>query len=150
MLEILQDLATGAGGGERPRFLRSSPARQRIVRAIEDYQPAYPRPAPTADDVATALGVSAPRLRRAIRASFGISLQRYLLLRRLTLFRIALRSAGPRDRSPREIALAHGFWHFGRLVQDYRSVFSEDLGGLLGENGTSRQRDILVRRAGAG
>ena len=150
VLEMLQDLTTGAWGGERPRFLRSSPERQRIVRAIEDYLQAYPGQAPTAEEVATALGVSAPRLRRAIRASFGISLQRYLLLRRLTLFRIALRSAGPRDRSPREIALAHGFWHFGRLVQDYRAVFPEDLGGLLGENGTSRQPDIRMRRVGAG
>ena len=98
--EMLQDLTTGAWGGERPRFLRSSPERQRIVRAIEDYLQAYPGQAPTAEEVATALGVSAPRLRRAIRASFGISLQRYLLLRRLTLFRIALRSAGPRRPLP--------------------------------------------------
>jgi AraC family ethanolamine operon transcriptional activator len=146
VLEVVQDLLTGAWSGGRPRILRSPPERQRLVRAIEDYLKANPGQTPTNEDLAAAFGASASRLRRAVRASFGISLQRYLLLRRLTLFRMALRSAASRGRSPREVALAYGFWHLRRLVRDYRAVFSEDLSTQLGEGDGQQQHEIGMLR----
>jgi AraC-like DNA-binding protein len=96
----------------------------------------------TVEGLAAALGVSAHRLRRAIRGSFGISLRRYILLRRLALLRIALRSTGPPGESPRKVALVRGFWHLGRLVQDYRILFSQDLSELLQEDGTPGPHDV--------
>jgi hypothetical protein len=52
VLEMAQDLLTGAWGGNRPRILRAWPERQRLVRAIEEYLTAYPAQAPTVDDLA--------------------------------------------------------------------------------------------------
>jgi AraC family transcriptional regulator, ethanolamine operon transcriptional activator len=127
VLEISQELLAGPWGGERPRLLRSSPGRQRLVRAAEECLRDDPGRAITTMDLAAALGVSASRLRRAIRATFGISPQRYLRLRRLTLLRRSLRSAGPDGPLPRDVALAHGFWHLDRLAREYRETFSEDL-----------------------
>src|SRR3954453_13261685 len=127
VLEISQELLAGPWGGERPRLLRSSPGRQRLVRAAEECLRDDPGRAITTVDLAAALGVSASRLRRAIRATFGISPQRYLRLRRLTLLRRSLRSAGPDGPLPRDVALAHGFWHLDRLAREYRETFSEDL-----------------------
>ena len=131
VLEAARDLLSGGQGGKRARIRCSPSDRQRLVRALEDHLRAHPERAPSAADVAAALGAPAARLGRAIRATFGMGLGRYLLVRRLTLFREALRAAGPGRRSPRDIALAHGFWHFGRLVEDYGEVFAEDLSGLF-------------------
>ena len=134
VIEVSRDLLTGGRGGRPSRLQRSPSDRQRMVRAVEDYLRAHPWHAPTAADVAAALGVSAPRLGRAIRATFGISLARYLLVRRLTRFREALRAAGPGRRSPREIALAHGFWRLDRLAKDYGELFGEALDGRFGRD----------------
>ena len=131
LLEAARDLLSGGQGGKRARIRCAPSDRQRLVRAVEDDLRAHPERAPMAADVAAALGVPAARLGRAIRATFGMGLAQYLLLRRLTLFRAALRAAGPGRRSPRDIALTHGFWHFGRLVKDYGEVFAEDLSGLF-------------------
>jgi AraC family ethanolamine operon transcriptional activator len=130
LLEISQELLAGPWGGERSRLLRSLPGRQTVVRAAEEYLRDDPRGAVTTVDLAAALGVSASRLRHAIRSTFGIGPQRYLRLRRLTLLRRALRTAGPDGPLPREAALAHGFWDLDRLACEYREIFSEDLEGL--------------------
>jgi hypothetical protein len=62
MLEMLQDLLTGISSGLRPRILRASAERQQLIVAVEDLLRANPEQAPTAADLAAALGVSAPRL----------------------------------------------------------------------------------------
>ena len=132
VLEIAQDLLAGPWDGERPRLLRRSPARQRIVRAAEESLRAAPGRAITTVDLAAALGVSQARLRLAFRSTFGIGPQHYLRLRRLTLLRRALRSARRDGPSPQDVALAHGFWQLGRLVRDYRDLFSEHIGDVVG------------------
>jgi AraC-like DNA-binding protein len=127
LLEISQELLAGPWGGERSRLLRSFPGRQTVVRAAEECLRDDPRGAVTTVGLAAALGVSASRLRHAIRSTFGIGPQRYLRLRRLTMLRRTLRTAGPDGPLPREAALAHGFWDLERLAREYREIFSEDL-----------------------
>jgi AraC-like DNA-binding protein len=130
VLEALRGLlrADPHGGGARPRALRATPARQRIVRAVEDHLRADPgRPAGTGD-LCAALGVSPSRLRAAFVASFAVSPDRYLRLRRLALARAALRSAeGPRRASVEEVAAAHGFWDAQAFAREYRELFGEAL-----------------------
>ena len=52
----------------------------------------------------------------------GMSLHRYLRLRRLWLVRRRL-IAGVE--SIKAVALAHGFWHLGDFAQSYRNQFGE-------------------------
>ncbi len=76
-------------------------------------------------DLQQALGVPMRTLHNAFIAVHGLSVHRYLRLRRLHLARAALR-AGPRSVSHVKIAaLSHGFWHLGRFAQEYRAVFGE-------------------------
>ena len=53
---------------------------------------------------------------------------------RVTFERFGRRQAPAPRRSPRDIALAHRFWDFGRLVKDYGEVFADDLRGLFGND----------------
>jgi AraC family ethanolamine operon transcriptional activator len=125
VLDAARELLEGPWGGAPPRLLRASRERGRIVRLVEDHLRADPgRPTGTAD-LCAALGLSPSRLRSAVTATFGMSPQRYLRLRRLAMARSALRSGDPRWRSVREVALAHGFWHLERFARAYRDMFGE-------------------------
>jgi AraC-like DNA-binding protein len=129
VLEAARELLAGPWGGPPPRALRSPTEGQRLVRAADEVLRAEPGRAATAADVAAALGVPVERLRRAVRTVFGVGAQQYMLLRRLTLQRGALRRAGAAggDPPPRSVALAHGFWDLGRLARDHRRLFGEDI-----------------------
>ncbi|MFC7475780.1 helix-turn-helix domain-containing protein [Dankookia sp. GCM10030260] len=124
VLEMLQDLLGGLSGGVRPRILRAPAERQRLIEAVEDLLCGYPAQAPTTAGLAASLGMSVPRLRRAIRTRYGMGLQRLLLLRRLIRFDKALRSAGPNGPTPQQLASTHGFSDFNELEREYRKVFS--------------------------
>jgi AraC family ethanolamine operon transcriptional activator len=127
LLEAVRGLlrADPHGGSARPRALRATPARQRIVRAVEDHLRADPRRATGTGDLCAALGVSPSALRAAISASFAVDTGRYLRLRRLALARAALRSAEPRRASAEEVAAAHGFWDVPTFAREYRAMFGE-------------------------
>ena len=62
---------------------------------------------------------------RACQEQLGISAKRYLTLRRMHLFRRALRESTPATATVTEIATRFGFWQFGRLAGEYRALFSE-------------------------
>ncbi|WP_431267685.1 helix-turn-helix domain-containing protein [Dankookia sp. P2] len=124
VLEMLQDLLGGLSGGTRPRVLRAPAEQHRLVDAVENLLGADPAQVPTAIGLAAALGMSVPRLRRVIRARYGMSLQRLLLLRRLIRFAKALRSAGPSGPTLQQIASTHGFSDLRELEREYRKVFS--------------------------
>jgi AraC family ethanolamine operon transcriptional activator len=68
------------------------------------------------------LGVSVRTLSNAVNQSCGLSLHRYLRLKRLWLVRKALLAG--RD-SIKACALAHGFWHMSDFTTAYRSQFGE-------------------------
>jgi AraC-like DNA-binding protein len=115
VLEMLQDLLSGISSGVRPRVLRMSAERQWLIGAAEALLSANPEQAATTAGFAAALGVSAQRLQRAIRARYGMGLQRYLMLRRLLRLHEALRSAGPSGPTLQQVALTHGFSNLSDL-----------------------------------
>jgi AraC-like DNA-binding protein len=73
-------------------------------------------------DIAKQMGVSVRTIHDAVLHFSGMSLHRYLRLRRLWLVRQQLRAG---TQSVKAAALAFGFWHFGDFSQSYRSMFGE-------------------------
>ena len=73
-------------------------------------------------DIARQIGVSVRTMHDAVQRYRGISLHRYLRLRRLWLVRQRL-LAGPQ--SIKACALAFGFWHLGDFSRIYRSQYGE-------------------------
>jgi len=125
LLEAVRELLDGSPGGERPRALPATPARRRIVRAVEDLLRADPGRAVSMAEICTTLGVPPSRLRAAIEAGFAVSPDHYLRLRRLTLARAALRSTNAHWASVEQVAAAHGFWDAEVFRREYHAVFGE-------------------------
>jgi AraC-like DNA-binding protein len=73
-------------------------------------------------DIARQIGVSVRTMHDAVQRYRGISLHRYLRLRRLWLVRQRLRAGTD---SIKACALAFGFWHLGDFSRIYRSQFGE-------------------------
>ena len=73
-------------------------------------------------ELAGQIGVSVRTLHDAIQRYRGISLHRYLRLRRLWLVRQQLLAGAP---SVKACALAYGFWHLSDFSRSYRSQFGE-------------------------
>jgi AraC-like DNA-binding protein len=73
-------------------------------------------------DLARQLNVSVRTIHDAVLRHTGMSLHRYLRLRRLWLVRRELRAG---TQSVKAVALAFGFWHFGDFAQSYRMTFGE-------------------------
>ncbi|MBR0651469.1 helix-turn-helix domain-containing protein [Roseomonas terrae] len=100
--------------------------RVRLVSEAEEYLRARLGHAIYTAEVGAALGVSERTLAEAFSAVYGMSLQRYLLLRRLNQVNRVLMEHG--DSAPilvKTAALDFGFWHLGRFAGAYRSVFGE-------------------------
>jgi AraC family ethanolamine operon transcriptional activator len=73
-------------------------------------------------DLAKELAVSVRTIHNAVLRYSGMSLHRYLRLRRLWLVRRQLYAG---THSVKASALACGFWHLGDFAQSYRSQFGE-------------------------
>lgn len=106
--------------------LRALRRRVQLVRMADAYmagridQPLY------SEEVRAALGVPMRTLHDAFVAVHGMSMHRYLRIRRLNLARQALRAdPGGGQTQVKAAALRFGFWHFGRFAQAYRSLFGE-------------------------
>jgi AraC-like DNA-binding protein len=74
------------------------------------------------EELATQVGVSVRSMHDAILRYHGMSLHRYLRLRRLWLVRRRLLAGAE---SVKAIALAFGFWHLGDFSASYRLQFGE-------------------------
>jgi AraC family transcriptional regulator, ethanolamine operon transcriptional activator len=75
-------------------------------------------------DVARQLGVSVRTLHNAVVAIRGMSMHRYMRLRRLWNVRQQLvRTEAPQ--SIKAVALTQGFWHMGEFTSLYRELFGE-------------------------
>jgi AraC-like DNA-binding protein len=61
----------------------------------------------------------------------GVSLHRYLWLRRMHQTRRALAVADAANKTVTEIAMDHGFWELGRFSVDYRKFFGESPSATL-------------------
>jgi len=75
-------------------------------------------------DVARQLGVSVRTLHNAVVAIRGMSMHRYMRLRRLWNVRQQL-LRGASLQSIKAVALVNGFWHMGEFTASYRDLFGE-------------------------
>ncbi|KRQ96959.1 hypothetical protein CQ12_12940 [Bradyrhizobium jicamae] len=75
-------------------------------------------------DVARQLGVSVRTLHNAVVAIRGMSMHRYMRLRRLWNVRQQLVHGAP-PQSIKAVALTNGFWHMGEFTSLYRDLFGE-------------------------
>lgn len=104
---------------------RAAAANTRIVARAQAFAEAVLLRPVYNDELCQAVGVSSTRLSVAFHAVLGLSPQRYLKLRRLTLLRHALqRRDGPQE-LVKSVCHRHGFWHLGQLATDYRALFRE-------------------------
>ena len=100
----------------------NAPRQFKIFRSIRDILAVnIARPIYSAD-IATQLGVSVRTVHDTVLRYTGMSLHRYLRLRRLWLVRRQLLAGAD---SVKACALAFGFWHMGDFSQTYRSHFGE-------------------------
>ena len=74
------------------------------------------------DEIARKLGLSVRTLNDVVRRYRGMSLHRYLRLRRLWLVRLRLLAGAD---SVKAVALAFGFWHLSDFSRSYRDQFGE-------------------------
>ena len=79
-------------------------------------QPVY------SEDLANKLGLSVRSLHDTVQRYRGMSLHRYLRLRRLWLVRRRLLAGAESVKAP---ALAYGFWHLSDFSRSYRQQFGE-------------------------
>jgi len=85
-------------------------------------------------DIAREFGVSVRTLNNAVLAIRGLSMHRYVRLRRLWNVRQLL-VQGAVAESLKAIALANGFWHMGEFRNLYRDLFGETPQETLGAAG---------------
>jgi AraC-like DNA-binding protein len=94
---------------------------RRFHRAIEQHidDPLY------VPELCREIGASERTLRTCCIEHFGMGPKHYLLLRRMNLFRRALREGNAAATTVTEIATRYGFWQFGRLAIEYKALFGE-------------------------
>ena len=119
------------GGGEihedKIAWRQHTAIMRRFHQIIEQYidEPLY------VAELCRELGVSERTLRLCCQEHLRMSPKRYLLLRRLHLFRQALREGTEGNTTVTEIATRYGFWQFGRLAGEYKSLFGESPSATL-------------------
>ncbi|MGY4500510.1 transcriptional regulator GlxA family with amidase domain [Bradyrhizobium sp. GM24.11] len=95
---------------------RHSRVVKKLDRLIQDSKPVY------SSYLADQLGVSARTLRWAVLDSTGMSLHRYVRMKRLSTSRIRLQNGAT---SVKSVALECGFWHLSDFAREYRLLFGE-------------------------
>jgi AraC family ethanolamine operon transcriptional activator len=93
-----------------------------LVQQIDRYFSTHIDKPIYSEQLAQSLGVSVRTLSNAMTQSCGMSLHRYLRLKRLWLVRKALLAG---QESIKACALAHGFWHISDFTSAYRLQFGE-------------------------
>lgn len=106
-----------------PWLARVNSVRQvRIFQNIQDILAAGIGAPVYSDELARQVGVSVRTVQDTVLRYTGMSLHRYLRLRRLWLVRQRLREG---THSVKACALAFGFWHLGDFARSYRAEFGE-------------------------
>jgi AraC family ethanolamine operon transcriptional activator len=95
-----------------------------LVRGVDEYLRLNPEAAVYSEDLARHLGVSVSTLKASVLAIRGMSIHRYLRLRRLWSVRRQLMTGVP-GLTIKQSALANGFWHMGEFSSLYKAVFGE-------------------------
>lgn len=125
MRESLLAAVDGAFAGIVPARWTQRPNDERNFRIFQDIrtllsddlsQPIY------SEEIARKLGLSVRTMHDVVRRYRGMSLHRYLRLRRLWLVRQRLLAGAE---SVKAVALAYGFWHLSDFSRSYRDQFGE-------------------------
>lgn len=95
-----------------------------LVRRLDELLRSDPSVVPHSADLARTFGVPVRTLNNAVVAIRGLSMHRYVRLRRLWSVRQQLVQGATAD-SLKAIALANGFWHMGEFRALYRDLFGE-------------------------
>lgn len=85
------------------------------------------------------LGCSVSTLQKVFRAHIGMSPSRYLLLRRLNAAREEFIKSTPKAGRIAEVAMRHGFWHWGRFSQSYKAQFGEGPKDTIRQKGNTKK-----------
>lgn len=94
-----------------------------LIRRFDEFVAANAGKTLYSADVARQLGVSVRTLHNAVVAIRGMSMHRYMRLRRLWNVRQQLVRGD--SQSIKAIALVNGFWHMGEFTSLYRELFGE-------------------------
>jgi AraC family ethanolamine operon transcriptional activator len=95
-----------------------------LIRRLDEVLQSNPSAVSHSADLARTFGVPVRTLNNAVVAIRGLSMHRYVRLRRLWSVRQQLVQGGTAG-SLKAIALAHGFWHMGEFRALYRDLFGE-------------------------
>jgi AraC family ethanolamine operon transcriptional activator len=95
-----------------------------LVRKLDEYLAFNASRTLYSADIASELGVSVRTLHNAVTSIRGMSLHRYVRLKRLWNVRQQL-VLGSSVTVIKSIALANGFWHMGEFGSLYRTTFGE-------------------------
>ncbi len=95
-----------------------------LVRKFDEFVAVHAGKTLYSADVARQLGVSVRTLHNAVVAIRGMSMHRYMRLRRLWSVRQQL-LRGASLQSIKAVALVNGFWHMGEFTALYRELFGE-------------------------
>jgi AraC-like DNA-binding protein len=114
-------LANGEVGEDRAALRQHAAIMRRFYGAIERHldEPLY------IPELCKEIGTSLRTLNACCQEHLGMGPKRYLLLRRMNLFRRALREGSPSETTVTETATRYGFWQFGRLAVEYKALFGE-------------------------
>ena len=122
---LIEAMIDCLGGGELRQDRAASRQHAAIMRrfhqVIEQHgdQPLY------LPELCTKVGASERTLRACCQEHLGTGPKHFLLLRRMHLFRRALRESSSATATVAAIATRFGFWQFGRLAGEYRTLFGE-------------------------
>jgi AraC-like DNA-binding protein len=118
---MMDCLGAGETREDKAAARQHSAIMRRFHRAIEQCvgQPLY------LPELCKAIGASERTLRACCQEHLGMGPKHYLLLRRMHLVRRALRESAAADTTVTEIATRYGFWQFGRLAVEYKTLFGE-------------------------
>lgn len=95
----------------------------RLVNRLDEIMDAHPEAPYYTEALARQCGASPRTLHTAVTAVRGMSLHRYVRIRRL--WRVRRQLASMPQALVRDIAIANGFWHLGEFAGAYRGLFGE-------------------------
>jgi AraC family ethanolamine operon transcriptional activator len=112
-------------GDARPERLPTPSRRRAAVARVEEYLEARRGERIAIPTLCGVAGVSERTLEYAFREQLGMTLVRYLKVRRLNQVQRALREAEPGSTNVTQVALQWGFLDLGRFAGEYRALFGE-------------------------
>jgi AraC-like DNA-binding protein len=122
---LVEAMVKCLGDSESTEVRWAHRCREAIMRRFRRVLGENPDRALYLPETCAAIGVPDRTLRHCCHKHLGMGPKKYLLLRRLNLAQLALRTTTPDITTVTEIATRYGFWHFGRFSAAYRSVFGE-------------------------